>query len=45
VDEYAANNVADIIIIIADGQFQDASVVDKEICFMATIVKLLRAIK
>jgi replication factor C small subunit len=45
VDEYAPNNVADAIIIIADGQFQDASVVDKEICFMATIVKLLRAIK
>jgi replication factor C small subunit len=45
VDEYAPDNVADVIIIIADGQFQDASVVDKEICFMATIVKLLRAIK
>lgn len=45
VDEYAPNNVADVIIIIADGQFQDVSVVDKEICFMATIIKLLRAIK
>ena len=45
VDEYAPDNVADVIIIIADGQFQDASVVDKEICFMATIIKLLRATK
>jgi replication factor C small subunit len=45
VNEYAPDNVADVIIIIADGQFQDASVVDKEICFMATIIKLLRAIK
>jgi hypothetical protein len=45
VDEYAPSNVADVIIIIADGQFQDASVVDKEICFMATIIKLLRATK
>jgi replication factor C small subunit len=45
VNEYAPDNVADAIIIIADGQFQDASVVDKEICFMATIIKLLRAIK
>lgn len=45
VDEYAPDNAADVIIIIADGQFQDASVVDKEICFMATIIKLLRAIK
>jgi DNA polymerase III delta prime subunit len=45
VNEYAPDNVADVIIIIADGQFQDVSVVDKEICFMATIIKLLRAIK
>jgi DNA polymerase III delta prime subunit len=45
VEEYAPNNVADAIIIIADGQFQDASVVDKEICFMSTIIKLLRATK
>ena len=45
VGEYAPNNMADVIIILADGQFQDSSVVDKEICFMATIVKILRTIK
>ncbi len=45
VEEYAPNNVADAIIIIADGQFQDVSVVDKEICFMSTIIKLLRSTK
>lgn len=45
VEEYAPNNIADVIIILADGQFQDASVVDKEICFMSTIIKLLRATK
>jgi hypothetical protein len=44
VEEYAPNNVADVIIIIADGQFQDASVVDKEICFMSTIIKIIRTI-
>jgi DNA polymerase III delta prime subunit len=44
VEEYAPNNVADAIIIIADGQFQDASVVDKEICFMSTIIKIIRTI-
>ena len=44
VEEYAPNNVADVIIIIADGQFQDASVVDKEICFMSTIIKITRTI-
>lgn len=45
VDEYAPNNAADVIIILADGQFQDASVVDKEICFMSTVIKILRTIK
>lgn len=45
VEDYAPNNVADVIIILADAQFQDASVVDKEICFMATIIKILRTTK
>jgi replication factor C small subunit len=45
VDEYAPSNVADVIIILADGQFQDVSVVDKEICFMSTVIKILRTIK
>lgn len=45
VDEYAADKAADVIIILADGQFQDASVVDKEICFMSTVIKILRTIK
>ena len=45
VEDYAPNNVADVIIILADGQFQDSSVVDKEICFMSTVIKILRTIK
>lgn len=44
VDEYAPDNVTDVIIILADGQFQDSSVVDKEICFMSTIIKITRTI-
>lgn len=45
VDEYAPKHVPEVIIILADGQFQDVSVVDKEICFMSTIIKVLRANK
>lgn len=45
VDEYAPNKVADVIIILADGQFHDSTVVDKEICFMSTVIKILRIIK
>lgn len=45
VDDYAQNKAAEVIVILADGQFQDASVVDKEICFMSTIIKILKSIK
>jgi DNA polymerase III delta prime subunit len=45
VGEYAPDKEANVIIILADGQFQDVSVVDKEICFMSTIIKILKAIK
>ena len=45
VDDYAPNKAAEVIVILADGQFQDASVVDKEICFMSTIIKILKSIK
>jgi len=45
IDEYASNNKAVSIIALAEGQFQDSQVVDKEINFMAFIVKLLGEIK
>ena len=41
IDEYASNSKAVTIIALAEGQFQDSQVVDKEINFMATMVKLL----
>jgi replication factor C small subunit len=45
VSDYAPENQADVILILAEGQFHDASVVDKEINFMATVINILRAIK
>lgn len=45
VEDYAPNNVADVVVILADAQFQDAAVVDKEIGFMACIHKILKAIQ
>jgi len=36
---------AECILALADGQYQDVQVVDKEINFMSTIVKLLRIIR
>ena len=45
VADYAPEKQADVILILAEGQFHDASVVDKEINFMATIINILRAIK
>ena len=41
VDEYAEGHVAQIILIIAEAQFMDVSVVDKEINVMAMFVKIL----
>jgi replication factor C small subunit len=45
VDEYAAGNVANTILTIADGISKDALVVDKEIVFCSTIIQILNIIK
>jgi hypothetical protein len=45
VDEYAAGNVANTILTIADGISKDALVVDKEIVFMSTMIQILNIIK
>ncbi len=42
VETYGSNKVGECILAIAQGQYQDINVVDKEINFMATIVKLKR---
>ena len=40
-DDYATGSIASVILIIAEAQYQDASVVDKEINIMAMFVKLM----
>lgn len=44
-DEYANGNTANVILELAQGQFRDALVIDKEICFMATIIAIINIIK
>jgi replication factor C small subunit len=38
VDDYAQGNTSAVILELAQGQHRDALVVDKEICFMATLI-------
>lgn len=45
VDEYAPKSQADVIMAIADAQFRDSAVVDKEINFCAGIINILNSIK
>jgi len=45
VDNYSNGKEAECILTIAEGQYQDVNVVDKEINFMSTILKLKRIIK
>lgn len=43
-DDYAPNNMSQVILAIAEGQYKDSLVVDKEICAMATLVNILQVI-
>ena len=45
VDTYSNDKVAECILVIAEGEFNDVNVVDKEICFMSTLIKIMRIIK
>ena len=45
VETYGKSNVAECILNIAEAQFQDVNVVDKEINFMSLIIRLMRVIK
>lgn len=45
VDEYGKGHVAAILLIIADSQYQDSFVVDKEINVMAMLIKILNEVK
>lgn len=44
VDDFAKNRVADAILIIAEAQYQEVSVVDKEIAATAMLVKLIQEV-
>jgi replication factor C small subunit len=44
-DEYAGDSKAVSILTLAEGQYQDSQVVDKEINFMSTMIRLLGNIK
>ena len=44
-ETYSRGKDAECILALAEGQYQDVQVVDKEINFMSTIVKLLRIIR
>lgn len=44
VSDYAPNSVSQAILAIAEGQYKDSLVVDKEICAMATIIQILQII-
>ena len=45
IDSYAPEKIAEVVVILADSQFQDVAVVDKEICFMSCVSKVLNIIK
>jgi len=45
IDDFAKNKTSECIIIIAEGQYRDATVVDKEINFMSMIVQLLNKLE
>ena len=45
VGNYSNGKDAECILAIAEGQYQDINVVDKEINFMSTIVKMMRILK
>jgi DNA polymerase III delta prime subunit len=45
VEEYSPNNVSGVILAIAEGQYRDAFVVDKEINMMSTLISILQVMK
>jgi hypothetical protein len=42
VETYSNGKIAECILAIAEGEYRDVQVVDKEINFMSTIIKLMR---
>ena len=44
VDEFAGTNTSSVILLLAEGQYKDALVIDKEIVMMATIIQIIGVI-
>ena len=44
VDEYAGENTANVILLLGDGAYKSALVIDKEITAAATLIQILNAI-
>jgi replication factor C small subunit len=44
VDEYAAENTSNVILLLSDGQYKCSSAIDKEIPTAATLIQILNAI-
>lgn len=44
VDDYASGQTTAVILLLADGQYKDSMVIDKEIVFMATIIQIVGCI-
>ena len=44
IDDFATGSIASVILVIAETQYQDATVVDKEINVMAMFVKIMAEI-
>jgi replication factor C small subunit len=45
VTDYADGNISQVILAIAEGQYKDSLVVDKEIAMMATMIQVLQAME
>jgi replication factor C small subunit len=39
--EYAGDNTSNVILLLSEGQYKDAMVIDKEITFMATVIQII----
>ena len=44
VNDYAEGNTSTVILLLAEGQYKEAQVVDKEITFMATLINIIGVI-
>jgi len=44
VDEYAAENTSNVILLLSDGQYKCSSAIDKEIPTAATLIQILNTI-